>query len=155
VGVGEDPRRVQRDADAAVELGAGQDERGATRPAADRVDLDRDDETTERADHRTKQRQQMRRAPERHVEPEEAMPQIVDRRRQHDEHEAQARKQKAARARDVPAPLVGKNAPGEEQAHDDARVDHQVRGDPERVAADRHVPLDVPREPPRPDELGG
>src|SRR5262245_1635112 len=30
-----------------------------------------------------------------------------------------------------------------------------MRGNPERVAPDRHVPLDVPREPPRPTELGG
>src|SRR5262249_18814852 len=131
------------------------DERGAPRPAPERIDLDRDQETAERADRRAEQGQKMRRAPEGHVQPEQAMPEVVDRRGQDNEDQAQCGQPESARRPDAAPPLVREDAPSEREADDHAAVDHEVRRDPERVAPDGHVPLDVPGESPGGDELGG
>ena len=109
----------------------------------------------------------MGRTPERHVEPEEPVPEVVDRRRQDDDRHAPPRQLKAPRAaeprdRDGARRLrTAPRAPRLEEEHaerdqgsdDDRRVRHDVRRDPEGIAPDDEVPADVPADAPAPDEL--
>src|SRR5207245_9863579 len=62
------------------------------------VHLERDEQAAEVRDLGARGTQQVGRAPERHVEPEDPVPEIVDRRRQDDDRHAPPRQVKAPRA---------------------------------------------------------
>src|SRR6266849_6391480 len=141
VGVGHQPGRVQGHADASVEHAARQNQHAAPREASEGIHLRRDQHAAKRADRGAEEGEKVGRAPEGHVDAEEPVPEVVDRRRQDDEDEPQDRQAESTSGCDSLPPLERENAATEDAPTDDARVDHEVRGDPERVAPDRQVPL--------------
>src|SRR6185312_8683988 len=102
------------------------------------------------------------RAPEGHVEPEEAVPQIVDGRGEDDDCHTPPRQMEAARAAEPddghragrrraasrPPRLDDEDTERDRARDDDGCVGHNVWGDPERIAPDDEVPADVPADAP-------
>ena len=140
------------------------------RAPSGRVDLERDQQRAEVRDLGAREAEQVGRAPEGHVEPEEAVPQIVDGRGEDDDRHTPPRQMEAARAaepgdRHACRPTPRRLAPATSRrrgrrtrsahATTTASVGHDVRGDPERIAPDDEVPADVPADAPASDQLRG
>jgi len=169
VEVREPARRPQRDREAAVEEARGDDEADVTRPTWRRVRLASDEEACERVDRDAEESQKVRWTPQRHVEPEQSMPEIVDRGRQHCQGDPPRRQVKAGRAgeaedpRSTGGPMAGDQMP-ERVARQHAETDedgdghpgvgHEVWRDPERIPTDLHVRLDIPLHPPADQKVG-
>jgi hypothetical protein len=164
-----EPRRLQHHSHAAVEQGTAEQQRGQPGAARDGVRLDGEQQGAQRVDGRAEEPEQVWRAPQRHVETEQAVPQVVDRRGQDHEGDAPGGQVNAAEGRqpqdrDGPARagapprghgVAREDRDGDEQGDGDAAVHHQVGRDPERVPTDQQVPLDVPGESPAPEKLAG
>ena len=113
--------------------------------------------------------EQVGRAPERHVEPEEPVPEIVDRRRQDDDRHTPPRQMETASSAKPGdgdrvqcsdgfplAPCLDDEDAERDHGRDNDRgVRHDVGRDPERIAADDQMPADVPAHAPGADELRG
>jgi len=161
-------RRIDHDVEGTQEQDPAGRERGPARPAG-LVHLERDEEAAEVRDLGPDERQEVRRAPQRHVDAEQTVPQVVDRRRQDDDRHAPPRQMKAARAAEPgdgdgarqrrstsrPPRLHDKDAERDDGRGGHGDVGHEMRGDPEGVAADHEVPADVPPDTPATDELRG
>src|ERR1700689_4201802 len=101
----------------------------------------------------------MRRADDLDVQAERIVPPVIERRRGDHHHAAPASQKGAERPAESPnfygsrfgdgivSPSGGENQIRAGEAHQDsAELDKEVRGSPEGVAADAHVPGDVPVE---------
>jgi hypothetical protein len=169
VPIGEIERRNENDPQRSIEHGRPDHHPGEGRASVGRIHLTREHDTAERVHSCAREPQQVRRAPERHIDPEEPVPQIVDRCGEHRERDAPRGQMRAPcsdesqyphhRRRDGTRPVSGRlhgEEPKAQEHHEaDARVRHDVRRDPERVAADLKVPLDVPAQAPGAEHLGG
>ena len=161
------PGGFQHHPDADVQQRAAEHEPSESRAPVPLVDLGHDQQRSERVDAGAEQAEQVGRAPQRHVETEQPMPQIVDRRRQDHERYAPGGKVKAAGADEAqhadrirprrPPPracrLEREQGEGDDESRRHAAVHHEVRRNPEGVPADLQVPLDVPGEPPGAEQL--
>ena len=159
-------RRVDHDVERAEQQDAAGGERGPAAPALV-VHLERDQHDAEVRDLRAGEGQEVRQAPEGHVDPEEAVPQVVDGRGEDGNGDAPPRQVKATRPgeahdrlgvwrrRSTPRPprLQRQDAERDDRGRGDGGVRHHVGSDPERIAADQQVPADVPAHAPAADEL--
>ena len=161
-------RRIDHDVEGTQEQDPAGREGGPARPAG-LVHLERDEEAAEVRDLGTNERQEVRRAPQRHVDAEQTVPQVVDRRRQEHDRHAPPRQVKAASATEPgyrdgvgrrrfasrSPRLRDKDTERDHGGGGHGDVGHEMRGDPEGVPADHEVPADVPADAPAADELRG
>jgi hypothetical protein len=96
--VGGEPRGLEHHARAAVQQRAAEQQGHPAQPAAPRIDLGRGEQRADRVDRRAQQPEQMRRAPQRDVEAEETVPDIVDGRGQDHQRHAPGGEVEPARA---------------------------------------------------------
>ena len=108
VEIGHAGGRVHREVQPAVEHRAGEHERGEPGPRPLGVDLAGDHQAGEGVDHRAHDAEQVRRAPERDVEAEEPMPEIIDRRGQDGQGDTPGREVEAARPGETEDPQHGR-----------------------------------------------
>ena len=159
----------QPDREAAVEAGQGDHERDVPGPALRRIGLAGDQRARQGVDRDAHESEEMRRAPQGHVDSKETVPEVVDRRRENGQRDPARRQEKAGRAADpedalgtfgraagapVPERVTRQHAEAGQDDEGHPAVGHDVRRNPERVAADPHVPHDVPLHAPPGQQVG-
>src|SRR5216683_2454570 len=135
---------------------AREDHRGQPGAPALGIHLARDHETCPGVDHGAEDAHEVRRAPQRDVDAEESVPKVIDGRGEDGDRDAPRGQVKAAAAGEPQHPHVARSAPGipgdhaegKEHGRADARVRHEMRGNPERVTPDEDMPLYVPLDAP-------